>query len=215
MGCPVTQTPDGLLSLLSLHPCCPIERPELPWQASEPHFSSSGGALDGTVGPPGARSPTESRRAAYWETRSETEPSTRRGPELSPTAPDIPPVKFGYGHSPVSQCWGWGGCSLHGLASSRASPPPVGMGDMEQRGPGVPRGADALGCRRGGGSGLSLGKVMRDIWGDTKARCELSGSLLGSCGGNGLVGGRMGPIAISSQEAVGWDPGPMRGLWPH
>ncbi|NWS47835.1 ASAP1 protein, partial [Probosciger aterrimus] len=59
--------------------------------ASEPHFSSSGGALDGTAGPPGTRSPPESRRAAYWETRSETETSTRRGPELSPTAPDIPP----------------------------------------------------------------------------------------------------------------------------
>ncbi|XP_065553667.1 arf-GAP with SH3 domain, ANK repeat and PH domain-containing protein 3 isoform X1 [Lathamus discolor] len=77
----------------------PTERPELPWQASEPHFSSSGGALDGTVGPPGTRSPTESRRAAYWETRSETETSTRRGPELSPTAPDIPPVKFGSSES--------------------------------------------------------------------------------------------------------------------
>ncbi|NXA06269.1 ASAP1 protein, partial [Sapayoa aenigma] len=69
--------------------------------------ASSTGALDGTPGPPapGTRSPTESRRAAYWETRSETDTSsTRRGPELSPppgqpplgsTAPDIPPVKFG------------------------------------------------------------------------------------------------------------------------
>ncbi|NXK75223.1 ASAP1 protein, partial [Amazona guildingii] len=63
--------------------------------ASEPHFSSSGGALDGTTGPSSTRSPTEGQRAAYWETRSETETSTRRGPELSPTAPDIPPVKFG------------------------------------------------------------------------------------------------------------------------
>ncbi|KAK0679833.1 ASAP1 protein, partial [Pygoscelis papua] len=69
--------------------------------------TGSAGALDGTAGPPapGTRSPTESRWAAYWETRSETESSgTRRGPELSPlpgqpppgsTAPDIPPVKFG------------------------------------------------------------------------------------------------------------------------
>ncbi|XP_030360159.1 arf-GAP with SH3 domain, ANK repeat and PH domain-containing protein 3 isoform X2 [Strigops habroptila] len=82
----------------------PTERPELPRQTSEPHFSGlpsagSVGALDGTTGPPGTRSPTESRRAAYWETRSETETSARRGPELSPTAsstaPDIPPVKFG------------------------------------------------------------------------------------------------------------------------
>ncbi|NWI69123.1 ASAP1 protein, partial [Todus mexicanus] len=56
--------------------------------------------------PPGTRSPPESRGAAYWETRSETESSsTRRGPELSPPpagqpppsnmTPDIPPVKFG------------------------------------------------------------------------------------------------------------------------
>lgn len=99
----------------------PTERPELPRQASEPHFpgpaeapaprsvpaAGSAGTLDGTAGPPApsTRSPTESRRAAYWETRSETESSgTRRGPELSPppgqpppgsTAPDIPPVKFG------------------------------------------------------------------------------------------------------------------------
>ncbi|XP_075378645.1 arf-GAP with SH3 domain, ANK repeat and PH domain-containing protein 3 isoform X3 [Mycteria americana] len=99
----------------------PTERPELPRQASEPHFpgpaealaprslpsAGSAGALDGTASPPapGTRSPTESRRVAYWETRSETESSsTRRGPELSPppgqpppgsTAPDIPPVKFG------------------------------------------------------------------------------------------------------------------------
>lgn len=115
---------------LSLHPgirfivpimCPPPERPELPRQASEPHFpgpaevpalrslpsAGSTGPLDGTAGPPApsTRSPTESRRAAYWETRSETESSgTRRGPELSPppgqpllgsTAPDIPPVKFG------------------------------------------------------------------------------------------------------------------------
>ncbi|NXG87207.1 ASAP2 protein, partial [Stercorarius parasiticus] len=68
--------------------------------------TGSAGTLDGPPGPPasGTRSPTESRRAAYWETRSETETSgTRRGPELSPppgqpppgsTAPDIPPVKF-------------------------------------------------------------------------------------------------------------------------
>ncbi|XP_032936808.1 arf-GAP with SH3 domain, ANK repeat and PH domain-containing protein 3 isoform X3 [Catharus ustulatus] len=94
----------------------PTECPELPRQASETHFSgpaealaprslpcaSSTGALDGS---PGTRSPTESQRAAYWETRSETDPSTsRRGPELSPPpaqplpgsmVPDIPPVKFG------------------------------------------------------------------------------------------------------------------------
>ncbi|NXU54421.1 ASAP1 protein, partial [Turnix velox] len=50
--------------------------------------------------PPSTCSPPETRRAAYWETRSETEGGgTRRGPELSPppggvTAPDIPPVKF-------------------------------------------------------------------------------------------------------------------------
>ncbi|XP_068892209.1 arf-GAP with SH3 domain, ANK repeat and PH domain-containing protein 3 [Aphelocoma coerulescens] len=93
----------------------PTERPELPRQASEPHFSgatealaprslpcaSSTGALDGTTS---TCSPTESQRAAYWETRSETDTSSsRRGPELSPppgqplpgnTAPDIPPVKF-------------------------------------------------------------------------------------------------------------------------
>uniref|UniRef100_A0A8C4XTL4 Arf-GAP with SH3 domain, ANK repeat and PH domain-containing protein 3 n=1 Tax=Falco tinnunculus TaxID=100819 RepID=A0A8C4XTL4_FALTI len=99
----------------------PTERPELPRQASEPHFPGSAeapvlrslpsagsvGTLDGPPGPPAPspRSPTESRRAAYWETRSETDGSgTRRGPELSPppgqpppgsTAPDIPPVKFG------------------------------------------------------------------------------------------------------------------------
>ncbi|XP_069731437.1 LOW QUALITY PROTEIN: arf-GAP with SH3 domain, ANK repeat and PH domain-containing protein 3 [Phaenicophaeus curvirostris] len=91
----------------------PTERPELPRQASEPHFlglaetpvprslpsASSTGTLDGSAGPsaPGPRSPAESRRAAYWETRSETD-GTRRGPELSPpassAAPDIPPVKF-------------------------------------------------------------------------------------------------------------------------
>ncbi|NXT26411.1 ASAP1 protein, partial [Syrrhaptes paradoxus] len=72
-------------------------------QASEPQFPSA--ALDA---PPGPRSPPESRRAAYWETRSEMESSSggggRRGPELSPppgqpppggTTPDIPPVKFG------------------------------------------------------------------------------------------------------------------------
>ncbi|XP_075294086.1 arf-GAP with SH3 domain, ANK repeat and PH domain-containing protein 3 isoform X2 [Opisthocomus hoazin] len=91
----------------------PTERPELPRQASEPHFTATAEALaprsppDGTAGPPapGTRSPPESRRAAYWETRSETESSsTRRGPELSPppgqpppgsAAPDIHPVKFG------------------------------------------------------------------------------------------------------------------------
>uniref|UniRef100_A0A8C9N0J3 Arf-GAP with SH3 domain, ANK repeat and PH domain-containing protein 3 n=1 Tax=Serinus canaria TaxID=9135 RepID=A0A8C9N0J3_SERCA len=96
--------------------CVPPEHPELPRQASEPHFSgtveavaprslpsaSSTGALDGT---PSTRSPTESQRAVYWETRSETDTSSsRRGPELSPpptqplpgsTVPDIPPVKFG------------------------------------------------------------------------------------------------------------------------
>ncbi|NWV67236.1 ASAP1 protein, partial [Malurus elegans] len=64
--------------------------------------ASSTGALDGT---PSSRSPTESQRAVYWETRSETDASSsRRGPELSPpsgqslpgsTALDIPPVKFG------------------------------------------------------------------------------------------------------------------------
>ncbi|XP_066191286.1 arf-GAP with SH3 domain, ANK repeat and PH domain-containing protein 3 isoform X1 [Sylvia atricapilla] len=93
----------------------PTDHPELPQQASEPHFSgpvealaphnlpcaSSTGALDGT---PSTRSPTESQRAAYWETRSETDTSSsRRGPELSPppTQPlpvsmvlDISPVKF-------------------------------------------------------------------------------------------------------------------------
>ncbi|NWH92060.1 ASAP2 protein, partial [Aegithalos caudatus] len=62
--------------------------------------ASSTGALDGS---PSARSPSESRRAAYWETRSETD-TARRGPELSPppsqplpgcTVMDIPPVKFG------------------------------------------------------------------------------------------------------------------------
>ncbi|NXP15426.1 ASAP1 protein, partial [Thinocorus orbignyianus] len=61
--------------------------------------AGSTATLDGPPGPPApsTRSPTENRRAAYWETRSETE-STRRGPELSPppgsTTPDIPPVKF-------------------------------------------------------------------------------------------------------------------------
>ncbi|XP_061870670.1 arf-GAP with SH3 domain, ANK repeat and PH domain-containing protein 3 isoform X2 [Colius striatus] len=94
---------------------------ELPRQTSEPHFptaaetpaprglssASSVGALDGTCGHVASapRSPPESRRAAYWETRSETESSgARRGQELSPlpgqpptgsAAPDIPPVKFG------------------------------------------------------------------------------------------------------------------------
>ncbi|XP_056365253.1 arf-GAP with SH3 domain, ANK repeat and PH domain-containing protein 3 isoform X2 [Oenanthe melanoleuca] len=93
----------------------PSERPELPRQASEPHCppaevlaarslpcASSMAAPDGS---PSSRSPSESQRAPYWETRSEPEPSSsRRGPELSPpptqplpgaTAPDIPPVKFG------------------------------------------------------------------------------------------------------------------------
>ncbi|NXD88513.1 ASAP1 protein, partial [Halcyon senegalensis] len=74
-----------------------------PGLAEAPAPRSLPGTLDG---PPGTRSPPESRRAAYWETRSETESSnTRRGPELSPppggqpppgsTAPDIAPVKFG------------------------------------------------------------------------------------------------------------------------
>ncbi|NXM79651.1 ASAP1 protein, partial [Oenanthe oenanthe] len=64
--------------------------------------ASSMAAPDGS---PSSRSPSESQRAPYWETRSEPEPSSsRRGPELSPpptqplpgaTAPDIPPVKFG------------------------------------------------------------------------------------------------------------------------
>ncbi|NWV13562.1 ASAP1 protein, partial [Ptilonorhynchus violaceus] len=63
--------------------------------------ASSTGALDGTAS---TCSPTESQRAAYWETRSETDTTgSRRGPELSPLhgqpppsnmAPDIPPVKF-------------------------------------------------------------------------------------------------------------------------
>ncbi|KAM6239652.1 arf-GAP with SH3 domain, ANK repeat and PH domain-containing protein 3 isoform 2-T2 [Porphyrio hochstetteri] len=93
----------------------PTERPELPRQASDPHCSGPAEALaprglpctlDGAASPPapGARSPSESRRAAYWETRSEMESGgTRRGPDLSPppgqpppgsTAPEIPPVKF-------------------------------------------------------------------------------------------------------------------------
>ncbi|NXW60086.1 ASAP1 protein, partial [Eurystomus gularis] len=76
--------------------------------AETPAPRSLPSTLDGISGPPGTRSPTESRRAAYWETLSEMESSsssTRRGPELSPppggqpppgsTAPDIPPVKFG------------------------------------------------------------------------------------------------------------------------
>ncbi|NXE28882.1 ASAP1 protein, partial [Ardeotis kori] len=74
--------------------------------AGAPAPRSLPSTLDGTTGPlaPGTRSPTESQRAAYWETRSETESSsTRRESELSPppgqpplgsTAPDIPPVKF-------------------------------------------------------------------------------------------------------------------------
>uniref|UniRef100_A0A803YMM6 ArfGAP with SH3 domain, ankyrin repeat and PH domain 3 n=1 Tax=Meleagris gallopavo TaxID=9103 RepID=A0A803YMM6_MELGA len=104
------------------------ERPELPRQTSEPHFagltetpaprslsssssssSCSAGALEGTAVPPPAastRSPPEARRAAYWETRSETESGgTRRGTELSgpspgqpppgAVTPDVTPVKFG------------------------------------------------------------------------------------------------------------------------
>ncbi|NXS63966.1 ASAP1 protein, partial [Brachypteracias leptosomus] len=75
--------------------------------ASEPAEAPSSRSLPSTLdGPPGTRSPPETRRAAYWETRSETETSSsRRGPELSPppggqpptgsTATDIPPVKFG------------------------------------------------------------------------------------------------------------------------
>ncbi|NXA41221.1 ASAP2 protein, partial [Eudromia elegans] len=49
---------------------------------------------------PAARSPPETRRAAYWETRSETESgSARRAPEPpapppAPDAPQMPPVKF-------------------------------------------------------------------------------------------------------------------------
>lgn len=107
----------------------PTERPELPRQTSEPHFagltetpvprslssssssssSCSAGALEGTAVPPPAvstRSPPEARRAAYWETRSETESGgTRRGTELSAPSPgqpppgavssDVTPVKFG------------------------------------------------------------------------------------------------------------------------
>ncbi|NWJ11294.1 ASAP1 protein, partial [Crypturellus undulatus] len=67
--------------------------------------SSAPGTLDSPAGhlSPAARSPPESRRAAYWETRSETESSsTRRAPELGqppgqPPVPDalqMPPVKF-------------------------------------------------------------------------------------------------------------------------
>lgn len=101
---------------LSLHPgimfivpimCVSPEHAELPRQVSEPCFQGLGEA-PAPRSPPsadGTRSPPESRRAAYWETRSETESSSaRRGPELNPspgqpppgsTAPDIPPVKFG------------------------------------------------------------------------------------------------------------------------
>lgn len=113
-----------------MSPLCPPtpERPELPRQTSEPHFagltetpaprslsssssssSCSAGALEGTALPPPAastRSPPEARRAAYWETRSETESGgTRRGTELSgpspgqpppgAVTPDVTPVKFG------------------------------------------------------------------------------------------------------------------------
>ncbi|NXF38748.1 ASAP2 protein, partial [Nyctibius bracteatus] len=74
-----------------------------PAEAPAPRsLTGTGGTPDGTAG---TRSPPESRRAAYWETRSETDTgSARRGPELSPppgqplpgsTTPDIPPVKFG------------------------------------------------------------------------------------------------------------------------
>uniref|UniRef100_A0A672UYQ3 ArfGAP with SH3 domain, ankyrin repeat and PH domain 3 n=1 Tax=Strigops habroptila TaxID=2489341 RepID=A0A672UYQ3_STRHB len=50
--------------------CCPTERPELPRQTSEPHFSGlpsagSVGALDGTTGPPGTRSPTENMPLSF------------------------------------------------------------------------------------------------------------------------------------------------------
>ncbi|NXN98740.1 ASAP1 protein, partial [Rhinopomastus cyanomelas] len=72
--------------------------------AEAPALRSLPCTLDGSTAP-GTRSPPESRRAAYWETRSETDTtSTRRGLELSPppgqpppgsTAPDIPLVKFG------------------------------------------------------------------------------------------------------------------------
>ncbi|KAM8796191.1 arf-GAP with SH3 domain, ANK repeat and PH domain-containing protein 3 [Eudromia elegans] len=91
----------------------PPERPELPRQASEPHFPgppeapapwsvSPCGAPDVPPGQaaPAARSPPETRRAAYWETRSETESgSVRRAPEPpapppAPDAPQMPPVKF-------------------------------------------------------------------------------------------------------------------------
>ncbi|NXM29876.1 ASAP1 protein, partial [Oxyruncus cristatus] len=94
--------------------------------------ASSTGALDGTPGPPapGTRSPTESRRAAYWETRSESDSNgTRRGPELSPppgqpppgsTAPDIPPVKFGSESTRSYRRIGGGGKA--GLAVSPQSP---------------------------------------------------------------------------------------------
>ncbi|XP_067167789.1 arf-GAP with SH3 domain, ANK repeat and PH domain-containing protein 3 isoform X2 [Apteryx mantelli] len=86
----------------------PTERPELPRQASEPQFpgpaeapaprslssSSAPGTLDGTASHPAAasRSPTETRRTVYWETRSETESSAaRRAPELG-QAPGQPPA---------------------------------------------------------------------------------------------------------------------------
>ncbi|NXI68153.1 ASAP2 protein, partial [Anseranas semipalmata] len=75
--------------------------------SSSSSSSCSAGALDGAAAPPatGTRSPPEARRAAYWETRSETESgAARRGPELSPPpgqpppgglVPDVTPVKFG------------------------------------------------------------------------------------------------------------------------
>ncbi|NXG33085.1 ASAP1 protein, partial [Dromaius novaehollandiae] len=70
--------------------------------------SSAPGTLDGAASHPAAssRSPAETRRAAYWETRSDAESgAARRPPELgqhpgpppATTAPDgvqMPPVKF-------------------------------------------------------------------------------------------------------------------------
>ncbi|NWS26209.1 ASAP1 protein, partial [Polioptila caerulea] len=90
--------------------------------------ANSTGALDGT---PCTRSPTESQRAAYWETRSETDTSSsRRGPELSPlpaqplpssTVLDIPPVKFG-SESTRSYRRTGGTVGKMGLAGSPQSP---------------------------------------------------------------------------------------------
>ncbi|XP_064028934.1 arf-GAP with SH3 domain, ANK repeat and PH domain-containing protein 3 isoform X3 [Pogoniulus pusillus] len=121
----------------------PTERPELLRQASEPQFSSPveapaprslSSTLDGSPVPvaPGARSPSESRRAAYWETRSEAEGSGgRRGAELSPspghsphsgTVPDTPPVKFGSSESTRSYRRISGVVGKAGVAATPQSP---------------------------------------------------------------------------------------------